>query len=175
MGTHNALGLALRQRARFMLASTSEVYGDPLVHPQPEAYWGNVNPIGIRGVYDEAKRYAEAMTMAYRRHHRVDTRIVRSSTLTAQDEQTTAGWCQTSSPRRSRGSLSPSTAKEPRRRSIQYVDDLIEGVFRLMRSSEGRPVNIGNPDEHARTRDRPDDSRDLRQRERDRLRSLPRG
>src|ERR671930_1085382 len=117
-GTHNALGLAKFKRARFLLASTSEVYGDPEVHPQREEYWGNVNPVGPRGVYDEAKRYAEAMTMAYHRQQGVSTRIVRI--FNTDGSQT---------------------------RSFQYVDDLVEGIWRLMSSTLTEPVNIGNPQE----------------------------
>ena len=147
-GTHNALGLALTKGARFMLASTSEVYGDPLVHPQHEDYWGNVNPIGIRGVYDEAKRYAEAITMAYHRHHEVETRIVRifntyGSRMRPDDGRMIPNFA------------SQALGGEPitiygdgsQTRSVQYVDDLIEGVFRLMQSTETRPVNVGNPKE----------------------------
>ena len=132
-----------------MLASTSEVYGDPLVHPQPEEYWGNVNPVGIRGVYDEAKRYAEAITTAYRRHHRLDTRIVRIFNTYGARMRFDDG-------RMVPNFISQALLGEPltiygegtQSRSIQYVDDLIEGVFRLMKSSESRPVNLGNPVEH---------------------------
>lgn len=148
LGTHKMLGLAKEKKARFLLASTSEVYGDPLVHPQPESYWGNVNPIGYRGVYDEAKRFAEAMTMAYHRYHNLDTRIARifntygprmrindgraipafvSQALLNQDVTVFGDGLQT--------------------RSICYVDDLIEGIFRLLLSDIVEPVNIGNPDE----------------------------
>jgi dTDP-glucose 4,6-dehydratase len=149
LGTYNALGLALAKGARFMLASSSEVYGDPLVHPQHEEYWGNVNPVGIRGVYDEAKRYAESITMAYRRHHRVDTRIVRIFNTYGPRLRTDDG-------RMIPNFITQALAGEPltvhgdgsQTRSVQYVDDLIEGAFRLMRSSESRPVNVGNPQEH---------------------------
>ena len=149
LGTHNALGLALAKGARFMLASTSEVYGDPLVHPQHEDYWGNVNPIGIRGVYDEAKRYAESITMAYRRHHGVDTRIVRIFNTYGPRMRPDDG-------RMIPNFISQALAREPmtiygdgtQTRSVQYVDDLIEGLLRLMRSEEARPVNIGNPVEY---------------------------
>jgi len=148
-GTHNALGLARAKGARFMLASTSEVYGDPLVHPQPEGYWGNVNPIGIRGVYDEAKRYAESMTMAYHRHHRVDTRIVRIFNTYGPRMRPNDG-------RMVPNFIQQAFSGEPltvygdgsQTRSVQYVDDLVEGVFRLMNSKETRPVNIGNPIEY---------------------------
>ena len=147
-GTYNCLGLARAEGARLMLASTSEVYGDPLVHPQHEEYWGNVNQVGVRGVYDEAKRYAEAMTMAYSRHHRVDTRIVRifntyGPRMREDDGRMVPNFIQQAllgKPLTIYGDGSQS-------RSIQYVEDLIEGVFRLMKSSESRPVNIGNPHE----------------------------
>ena len=150
LGTYNALGLAKARDARFMLASTSEVYGDPLVHPQPEEYWGNVNPIGIRGVYDEAKRYAEAITMAYHRHHGVDTRIVRIFNTYGPRMRPDDG-------RMIPNFISQVLAGEPltiygdgtQTRSVQYVDDLIEGIFRLMRSEERRPVNVGNPVEYS--------------------------
>ena len=150
LGTYNALGLAKARGARFMLASTSEVYGDPLVHPQPEGYWGNVNPIGIRGVYDEAKRYAEAITMAYHSHHRVDTRVVRIFNTYGPRMRPDDG-------RMIPNFVSQVLGGEPltiygdgsQTRSVQYVDDLIEGVFRLMRSDERRPVNVGNPVEYS--------------------------
>ena len=148
LGTYNSLGLALAKGARIMLASTSEVYGDPLVHPQTEEYWGNVNPIGIRGVYDEAKRYAEAITMAYHRHHRVDTRIVRIFNTYGPKIRPDDG-------RMIPNFIRQTLTGEPltlygdgtQTRSVQYVDDLVEGVFRLMKSTETRPVNIGNPTE----------------------------
>jgi dTDP-glucose 4,6-dehydratase len=149
LGTYNSLGVALAKGARFMLASSSEVYGDPLVHPQPEDYWGNVNPVGVRGVYDEAKRYAEAITMAYSRHHKVDTKIVRifntyGSRMRSDDGRMIPSF------------VSQALSGRPltiygdgyQTRSVQYVDDLIEGTFRLMRSAENRPVNLGNPREH---------------------------
>ena len=149
LGTYNALGLAKAKGARFMLASTSEVYGDPLVHPQPEGYWGNVNPIGIRGVYDEAKRYAESITMAYHRYHRVDTRIVRifntyGSRMRPDDGRMIPNFIQQAL------SGEPLTiyGDGSQTRSVQYVDDLVEGVFRLMHSREISPVNIGNPVEY---------------------------
>ncbi len=150
LGTHNSLGLVRARGGRFMLASTSEVYGDPLVHPQHEDYKGNVSTTGIRSVYDEAKRYAEALTMAYHRHHRLDTRIVRIFN--------------THGPRMREddGRMVPNFIRQALRdepltvygdgtqtRSVQYVDDLIEGVIRLMQSSETRPVNIGNPVEYS--------------------------
>ncbi len=148
LGTHNSLGLARRKGARFMLASTSEVYGDPLVHPQPEDYRGNVNQVGIRGVYDEAKRYAESITMAYHRHHRLDTRIVRIFNSYGPRMRPDDGRMV---PNFIRQALSgrPLTVHGEgiQTRSVQYVDDLIEGVLRLMRSTETRPVNIGSPHE----------------------------
>ena len=149
LGTHNSLGLAKAKGARMMLASTSEVYGDPLVHPQPEEYWGNVNPIGTRGVYDEAKRFAEAITLAYHRHHRVDTRIVRIFNTYGPRMRPDDG-------RMIPNFINQALSGKPltvygvgaQTRSIQYVDDLIEGVYRLMGSPEVRPVNIGNPVEY---------------------------
>ena len=146
LGTHKALGLAKAKKARFVIASTSEVYGDPLEHPQKETYWGNVNPVGPRGVYDEAKRFAEAMTMAYHRYHGVDTKIVRifntygprmrlndgravpafmSQVLRNQDVTVFGDGSQT--------------------RSFTYITDLVDGIIKLMLSSENEPVNIGNP------------------------------
>jgi dTDP-glucose 4,6-dehydratase len=150
LGTYNSLGLALAKGARLMLASSSEVYGDPLVHPQTENYWGNVNPVGVRGVYDEAKRYAEALTMAYHRHHKVDTRIVRifntyGPRMRIDDGRMVPNFIQQAllgRPLTVYGDGSQS-------RSVQYVDDLIEGVLRLMKSAEDRPVNIGNPVEYS--------------------------
>lgn len=149
LGTYNSLGLAKAKGARLMLASTSEVYGDPMVHPQPEEYWGNVNPIGVRGVYDEAKRYAEAITMAYHRHHGVDTRIVRIFNTFGPKMRPDDG-------RMIPNFIAQALAGEPmtiygdgtQTRSVQYVDDLIDGILRLMRSPETRPVNIGNPVEY---------------------------
>ena len=149
LGTHNCLELALAKGSRFMLASTSEVYGDPLVHPQHEGYRGNVNPVGVRGVYDEAKRYAEAVTMAYHRHHRLDTRIVRIFNTHGPKMRPDDGRMV---PTFIRQALSgePLTVygDGSQTRSVQYVDDLVEGVVRLMRSAENRPVNIGNPAEY---------------------------
>jgi dTDP-glucose 4,6-dehydratase len=149
MGTHNCLELARAKGARFIVASTSEVYGDPRVHPQQEDYRGNVNPIGIRGVYDEAKRYAEAATMAYRRHYGVQTRIVRIFNTYGPRMRPGDG-------RMIPNFITQALAGEPltvygdgsQTRSVQYVDDLIEGVIRLMRGEEWRPVNIGNPVEY---------------------------
>ena len=149
LGTHNMLGLAKEKGARFLLASTSEVYGDPLVNPQTEEYWGNVNPVGPRGVYDEAKRFAEAITMAYHRYHKIDTRIVRifntygprmrlndgrvvpnfiGQALSGEDITVYGDGSQT--------------------RSFCYVSDEVEGIYRLMKSDHALPVNIGNPEEH---------------------------
>ena len=149
LGTYNALGLAKAKGARLMVASTSEVYGDPLVHPQHEGYLGNVNPIGTRGVYDEAKRYAEAITMAYHRHHAVDTRIVRIFNTYGPRTRSDDGRM---IPNFIHQALSgaPLTVygDGTQTRSVQYVDDLVEGVFRLMQSTETRPVNIGNPVEY---------------------------
>ena len=147
-GTHNALGLAKFKRARFLLASTSEVYGDPAVHPQPETYWGNVNPIGPRGVYDEAKRYAEALTMAYHRQQGVDTCIVRifntyGTRMRPHDGRAIPTF------------VRQALANEPltvfgdgsQTRSFCFVDDLVRGLVLLIRSGEHLPVNIGNPEE----------------------------
>jgi dTDP-glucose 4,6-dehydratase len=148
LGTHNALGLAMAKKARFLLASTSECYGDPLVHPQPETYWGNVNPIGPRGVYDEAKRFAEAMTMAYQRHHGVQTRIVRIFNTYGERMRPRDG-------RVVPALICQALAGEPmtvfgdgsQTRSFCYVSDLIEGIYRLLQSDEKEPTNIGNPAE----------------------------
>jgi len=150
LGTYNSLGLALAKGARLMVASSSEVYGDPLVHPQREDYWGNVNPVGVRGVYDEAKRYAEAITMAYHRHHKVDTRIVRifntyGPRMRVDDGRMVPNFIQQALSGRPLTVYGEGTQS----RSVQYVDDLIEGVLRLMRSPEDRPVNIGNPVEYS--------------------------
>ncbi len=148
LGTHNTLGLAKDKGAVFVLASTSEVYGDPLVHPQPEDYWGNVNPIGPRGVYDEAKRFAEAMTMAYRRFHGVDTRIVRifntyGPRMRMRDGRVVPAFVGQAL----RGEPLTVFGDGSQTRSFCYVSDLIEGIFRLMRSPYPGPVNIGNPEE----------------------------
>jgi dTDP-glucose 4,6-dehydratase len=148
LGTYNSLGLALAKGARFVLASTSEVYGDPLVHPQHEGYWGNVNPIGVRGVYDEAKRYAEAITMAYHRHHRVETRIVRIFNTYGPRMRPDDGRMIPNFIRQALSGESLTVYGDgSQTRSVQYVDDLIEGVLRLVRSPETRPVNVGNPNE----------------------------
>ena len=148
LGTHNALGLALAKNARFFLASTSEVYGDPLEHPQTEAYWGNVNPIGPRGVYDEAKRFAEAMTMAYHRYHGIDTRIVRifntyGPRMRPNDGRVVSNF------------IVQALSDQPltiygdgsQTRSFCYVADEIEGIYRLFMRGDNNPTNIGNPNE----------------------------
>jgi len=148
LGTHKALGLAKAKGARFLLASTSECYGDPEVNPQPESYWGRVNPVGIRGVYDEAKRFAEAMTMAYHRHHGVDVRIVRIFNTFGPRMQVHDG-------RAIPNFFSQALRGEPitvfgdggQTRSFCYVDDLIEGIWRLLNSDYVGPMNIGNPNE----------------------------
>ncbi len=149
LGTHKALGLAKAKDARFLLASTSEVYGDPQVHPQPESYWGHVNPVGPRGVYDEAKRFAEAMTMAYRRFHQVDTRIVRifntyGPRMRQRDGRVVSNF------------VVQALLGEPitiygdggQTRSFCYVSDLVDGILRLFHSDEPDPTNIGNPNEY---------------------------
>jgi dTDP-glucose 4,6-dehydratase len=147
-GTHNALGLAKWKRARFLIASTSEVYGDPLIHPQPETYWGNVNPIGPRGVYDEAKRYAEALTMAYHRQQGVDTHIARIFNTYGPRMRQHDGRAIPTFLRQAReGKPLTVFGDGSQTRSFCYVDDLIEGLFRLAMSDEHLPVNVGNPDE----------------------------
>ena len=148
LGTHNALGLALAKGARFLLASTSEVYGDPLVHPQPESYWGNVNPVGPRGCYDEAKRFAEAMTMAYQRARGVDTRIVRifntyGPRMRPGDGRVVSNLIMQAL----RGEPLTLYGDGSQTRSFCYVSDEVEGIYRLFLSEEREPVNIGNPDE----------------------------
>ncbi|TFH44596.1 MAG: SDR family oxidoreductase, partial [ANME-2 cluster archaeon] len=148
LGTYNLLGLAKEQGARFLLASTSEVYGDPLVNPQPETYWGNVNPIGPRGVYDEAKRYAEAITMAYHRFHGVDTRIVRifntyGPRMRVEDGRVVPNFINQAL----KGEDITVYGDGRQTRSFCYVSDLIEGIYRLMMSDFMEPVNIGNPEE----------------------------
>ncbi|MBS1904823.1 MAG: SDR family oxidoreductase [Bacteroidetes bacterium] len=148
LGTHKALGLAKAKGARFLLASTSETYGDPAIHPQPESYWGNVNPIGIRGVYDEAKRFAEAMTMAYHRYHDLDTRIVRIFNTYGERMRIHDG---RAIPEFTRQALKNEQitvfGTGMQTRSVCYVSDLIEGIYRLLLSDYNNPVNIGNPDE----------------------------
>ena len=148
LGTHKTLGLAVAQKAVYLLASTSEVYGDPLVHPQKEDYWGNVNPIGPRGVYDEAKRFAEALTMAYHNAHGVDTRIVRifntyGSRMRLHDGRVVP----TMIYQALKGEPLTVFGDGRQTRSFCYVDDEVEGIFRLFKSGHIEPVNIGNPDE----------------------------
>ena len=148
LGTHKALGLAKAKNARFLLASTSETYGDPLVHPQPESYWGNVNPVGPRGVYDEAKRFAEAMTMAYHRFHGLDTRIVRifntyGERMRIEDGRAIPAFMSQAL----RGENVTVFGDGKQTRSVCYVSDLIDGIYRLMMSNYSLPVNIGNPEE----------------------------
>jgi dTDP-glucose 4,6-dehydratase len=148
LGTHNALGLAKAKNAVFLLASTSEVYGDPLVRPQHEEYWGNVNPVGPRGVYDEAKRFAEAMTMAYHRYHGLDTRIVRifntyGPRMRMQDGRVVPNFILQAL----KGEPLTVYGQGEQTRSFQYVDDLVAGIGRLLESAEHYPVNIGNPHE----------------------------
>lgn len=148
LGTHNALGLAKAKKAKFLLASTSETYGDPLVNPQPESYWGNVNCIGPRGVYDEAKRFAEAITMAYYRIHKIDTKIVRIFNTYGERMREKDG-------RAIPNFINQALNNKPitvygngsQTRSFCYVSDLVDGIYKLLLSSEHYPVNIGNPDE----------------------------
>jgi dTDP-glucose 4,6-dehydratase len=148
IGTMHTLGLAKEKGARFLIASTSETYGDPKVHPQPESYWGHVNPVGPRGVYDEAKRFAEAMTMAYRRHHDVDTAIVRIFNTHGPRMRPNDGRAIPTFVRQALGGEPITVAGDgSQTRSIQYVDDLVEGVLRLVRSTHPGPMNIGNPQE----------------------------
>ena len=146
LGTHKALGLARAKRARFFLASTSEVYGDPLIHPQPESYWGNVNPVGPRGVYDEAKRFAEAMVMAYHRFHGLDTRIVRifntyGPRMRPRDGRVVSNFIVQAL----RGEPLTVYGDGSQTRSFCYVDDLIEGIVRLFERGTAEPTNVGNP------------------------------
>ena len=148
LGTHNALGLAKAKKAVFLLASTSEVYGDPLIHPQPEEYWGNVNPIGPRGVYDEAKRFAEAITMAYHRTHGINTKIVRIFNTYGPRMRIKDG---RAIPNFLKQALSSEDltvyGNGSQTRSFCFVTDLVEGIFRLLMSEQHEPVNIGNPNE----------------------------
>ena len=148
LGTHNALGLAKAKRARFVLASTSEVYGDPLEHPQTESYWGNVNPIGPRGVYDEAKRFAEAMTTAYRRYHGLDAKIVRifntyGPRMRVRDGRAVPNFIAQAL----RGEDLTVYGDGTQTRSFCYISDLVDGILRLLRSDTNDPVNLGNPNE----------------------------
>jgi dTDP-glucose 4,6-dehydratase len=148
LGTHKALGLAKEKNAVFLLASTSEVYGDPLIHPQNEDYWGNVNPVGPRGVYDEAKRFAESLTMAYHRYHGLQTRIVRIfNTYGPRMRLNDGRVLPTFIGQALKGEPLTIFGDGSQTRSFCYVDDLIEGIYRLMLSAEVYPVNIGNPDE----------------------------
>jgi dTDP-glucose 4,6-dehydratase len=148
LGTLHTLGLAKEKGARFLIASTSETYGDPKVHPQPESYWGHVNPVGPRGVYDEAKRFAEAMTMAYRRYHSVDTAIVRIFNTFGERMRPNDGRAIPTFVRQALRNEPITVAGDgSQTRSVQYVDDLVEGVLRLLRSGHSGPVNIGNPHE----------------------------
>lgn len=150
LGTHNALGVAKAKASKFLLASTSEVYGDPLVHPQREDYWGNVNPVGPRGVYDEAKRFAEALVMAYHGHHRIDTKIARIFNTYGERMRPDDG-------RAIPTFISQAIENRPltvfgngrQTRSFCYISDLIEGIYRLMDSNANEPVNLGNPNEMA--------------------------
>jgi dTDP-glucose 4,6-dehydratase len=148
LGTHKALGLAKEKKARFLLASTSEVYGDPQVHPQPESYYGHVNPVGPRGVYDEAKRFAEAITMAYHTYHAVETRIVRifntyGPRMRLRDGRVVPNFIAQAL----RGEPLTLYGDGMQTRSFQYVSDLVDGIYRLLNSNEVEPVNIGNPGE----------------------------
>lgn len=148
LGTHKALGLAKAKNARFLLASTSEVYGDPLEHPQKESYWGNVNPIGFRGVYDEAKRFAEAITMAYQRYHGLETRIVRifntyGPRMRLNDGRALPAFVDAAI----KGKPMTVFGDGSQTRSFCYVSDLVDGIYRLLNSEETEPVNIGNPSE----------------------------
>jgi dTDP-glucose 4,6-dehydratase len=148
LGTHKALGLARAKGARFLLASTSEVYGDPLVHPQPESYWGNVNPVGPRGVYDEAKRFAEALTMAYHRYHALDTRIVRifntfGPRMRPHDGRVVSNFIRQAL----RGEPLTVYGDGSQTRSFCFVEDLVEGIVRLFERGTPDPTNIGNPGE----------------------------
>ncbi|HMD30945.1 MAG TPA: UDP-glucuronic acid decarboxylase family protein [Candidatus Acidoferrales bacterium] len=148
LGTHNSLGLAMAKKAKFLLASTSECYGDPLVSPQPETYWGNVNPIGPRGVYDEAKRYAEAMTMAYHRAHGVDTHIVRIFNTYGPRMRLNDGRALPNFIYQALTGQSITVYGDgSQTRSFCFVSDLVEGIYRLMQSDEHLPTNIGNPQE----------------------------
>jgi dTDP-glucose 4,6-dehydratase len=148
IGTLHALGLARAKGARFLLASTSEAYGDPQVHPQPEHYWGHVNPVGPRGVYDEAKRYAEALTTAYRTYHRVDTAVVRIFNTFGPRMRPNDGRAIPTFIRQALANEPVTVAGDgTQTRSVCYVDDLVEGILRFLRSSHAGPINIGNPEE----------------------------
>ncbi|MFO0939080.1 MAG: UDP-glucuronic acid decarboxylase family protein [Gemmataceae bacterium] len=148
LGTHNSLGLAKKHKARYLLASTSEVYGDPLVHPQVETYWGNVNPIGMRGVYDEAKRFAESLTMAYHREHKVNTHIIRIFNTYGERMQLNDGRVVPNFIYQAfRGEPMTVYGDGSQTRSFQYVSDLVEGIVRLLEKDYHDPVNLGNPAE----------------------------
>ena len=150
LGTHKALGLALAKGATFLLASTSEVYGDPQIHPQPESYWGNVNPVGPRGVYDEAKRFAEALVMAYHRFHGVDTKIIRIFNTYGPHMRPKDGRAiPTFIPQAMRGEPITIYGDGSQTRSFCFVTDLIDGIYKLLMSGINEPVNIGNPDERS--------------------------
>lgn len=148
LGTHNVLGLAKEKKAKFLLASTSEVYGDPLVHPQPESYWGHVNPVGLRGCYDESKRFAEALAMAYHRVHRLDTKIIRifntyGPRMRIKDGRAVPNFIYQALHNK------PLTVygKGTQTRSFCYIDDLVEGILRVMKANTNEPINLGNPNE----------------------------
>ncbi|NOZ62722.1 MAG: SDR family oxidoreductase [Calditrichaeota bacterium] len=148
LGTHKALGLALSKKATFLIASTSEIYGDPLIHPQHENYWGHVNPVGPRGVYDEAKRFAEALTMAYNRYHHVNTKIVRIfNTYGPRMRPNDGRAIPTFVPQALKNAPITIFGDGSQTRSFCYVDDLMEGIYRLLLSDTNDPVNIGNPQE----------------------------
>lgn len=149
LGTHNALGLAKQKKAKFLLASTSEVYGDPIIHPQPESYWGNVNPVGPRGVYDEAKRFAEAITMAYHRYHKLDTRIARifntyGPRMKADDGRVVPTFIVQALKNKHLTIFGNGLQT----RSFCYISDMIDGIYKLMLSDLNEPINLGNPEEY---------------------------
>jgi len=149
LGTHNTLGLVLAKKAKYMLASTSEVYGDPLVNPQPETYWGNVNPVGPRGCYDESKRFAEALVMAYHRIHKVDIRIIRIFNTYGPRMRKEDGRAVPNFINQALSNKAITVYGDGKQtRSFCYVSDLIEGIYKLMISNINEPVNLGNPDEH---------------------------
>ncbi|MBU0979486.1 MAG: SDR family oxidoreductase [Nanoarchaeota archaeon] len=148
LGTHNALGLAKVKECRFLLASTSEVYGDPLIHPQPESYWGNVNPVGVRGCYDEAKRFAEAITMAYHRVHKVDTKIARIfNTFGPRNRPDDGRVVPTFINQAIKGEPLTVFGDGSQTRSFCYVEDMVKGLWKLLNSDINEPVNLGNPEE----------------------------
>ena len=149
LGTHNTLGLALAKKAKYLLASTSEVYGDPLVNPQPETYWGNVNPIGVRGCYDEAKRFSEALVMAYHRIHQVDTKIARIFNTYGPRMRKSDGRVVPNFINQALKGKPMTVYGGKQTRSFCYVSDMIDGIYKLMISDVDDPVNLGNPDEHS--------------------------